>query len=54
MNIANFISFKGRGGIADVSKIAFPLVVASIGHGVNLFTDRVMLSNYSPSAMAAA
>ncbi len=54
MNITDFISFKGRGGIADVSKIAFPLVVASIGHGINLFTDRVMLSNYSPSAMAAA
>ena len=51
---SNFIqSFKGRGGIADVSKVAFPLVIASIGHGVNLFTDRVMLSNYNPAAMAA-
>ena len=47
-------NFRGRGGIADVSKVAFPLVVASIGHGVNLFTDRVMLANYSASAMAAA
>ena len=52
---SNFIqSFKGRGGIADVSKVAFPLVIASIGHGVNLFTDRVMLANYNPAAMAAA
>ncbi|MBE6388587.1 MAG: MATE family efflux transporter [Lentisphaerae bacterium] len=47
-------SLHGHGGIADVSKVAFPLVIASIGHGVNLFTDRVMLSNYSEAAMAAA
>ena len=47
-------SFCGRGGIIDVSRVAFPLVVASIGHGVNLFTDRVMLANFSPDAMAAA
>ena len=46
--------FRGHGGIAEVSKVAFPLVAASIGHGVNLFTDRVMLANYSPEAMAAA
>lgn len=49
-----FPSFHGKGGIADVSKIAFPLVIASIGHGVNLFTDRAMLANYSSQAMAAA
>ena len=42
------------GGIADVLKVAVPLVVASLGHGVNLFTDRVMLSTYSPTTMAAA
>lgn len=54
MNHNFFVPFRGKGGIAEVSKVAFPLVVASIGHGVNLFTDRVMLANYSSSAMAAA
>ena len=54
MSFFSLKSYYGRGGIVDVSKVAFPLVVASIGHGVNLFTDRVMLSNYSPAAMAAA
>ena len=54
MNFFSLKSYQGRGGIANVSKVAFPLVVASIGHGVNLFTDRVMLANYSSEAMAAA
>ena len=54
MNFFSLNSYRGRGGIANVSKVAFPLVVASIGHGVNLFTDRVMLANYSSDAMAAA
>lgn len=45
---------RGRGGIREVAKVAFPLVIAAIGHGVNLFTDRVMLANYSSDAMAAA
>ena len=54
MNFFKINSYHGRGGIADVSKVAFPLVIASIGHGVNLFTDRVMLSNYAEAAMAAA
>ena len=54
MNNSIIPPLRGSGGIADVSKVAFPLVIASIGHGVNLFTDRVMLANYSQSAMAAA
>jgi len=45
---------RGRGGIGEVLKVAIPLVVASLGHALNLFTDRVMLSVYSPQAMAAA
>lgn len=54
MKLFNFQLFHGKGGIGDVSKVAFPLVVASIGHGINLFTDRAMLANYSSQAMAAA
>lgn len=54
MSFFDLNSYRGHGGIAAVSKVAFPLVIASIGHGVNLFTDRVMLANYSSSAMAAA
>ena len=46
--------FRGRGGLIDVLKIALPLIVASLGHAINLFTDRMMLSAYSPLAMAAA
>ncbi|MCI5779008.1 MAG: MATE family efflux transporter [Lentisphaeria bacterium] len=45
---------RGRGGLREVLKVAFPLVIASLGHAVNLFTDRVMLAAYSPQAMAAA
>ena len=54
MNLFSIKSYQGRGGIANVAKVSFPLVVASIGHGINLFTDRVMLANYSSNAMAAA
>ena len=46
--------FRGRGGLGDVLKVAFPLIVASLVHAVNLFTDRMMLAAYSPLAMAAA
>ncbi|MBE6399257.1 MAG: MATE family efflux transporter [Lentisphaerae bacterium] len=50
----NYFIPRGRGGIGEVLKVAIPLVVASLGHALNLFTDRVMLSSYSPQAMAAA
>ncbi len=45
---------RGKGGIGEVAKVAFPLVIASLGHALNLFTDRVMLAAYSHQAMAAA
>lgn len=54
MNFFTLSACRGKGGIADVSQVAFPLVIASIGHGVNLFVDRVMLANYSEAAVAAA
>ena len=54
MNFFTLSACRGKGGLADVSQVAFPLVIASIGHGVNLFVDRVMLANYSEAAVAAA
>lgn len=46
--------WRARGGILEVLKIALPLILASAGHAVNLFTDRMMLQWYSTDAMAAA
>lgn len=42
------------GNVGEVLKIALPLVLASAGHTVNLFADRVMLARYSQEAVAAA
>jgi len=42
------------GSIRDVIKVAFPLVLASLSHALNLFIDRVMLTHYSEVTMAAA
>jgi len=42
------------GGIAQVLRIAFPLIMASSGHAFRLFADRVMLARYSQPAIAAA
>ena len=53
MNLFSIKSYQGRGGIANVAKVSFPLVGAFIGHGINLFTDRVMLANYSSNANPA-
>ena len=44
----------GNGGILEVLKIALPLIMASAGNALNLFTDRVMLTRYSEEAMSAA
>ncbi len=43
-----------QGGIAQVLRIAFPLIMASSGHAFRLFADRVMLARYSQPAIAAA
>lgn len=43
-----------RGNVWEVLKIALPLILASAGHSINLFTDRLMLQHYSEDAMAAA
>lgn len=43
-----------RGNIWEVLRIAFPLILASAGHSINLFVDRIMLQHYSEAAMAAS
>lgn len=40
--------------MAEVVRIALPLVLASSGNALNIFTDRVMLARYSDVTMAAA
>ncbi len=42
------------GGMAQVLRVAIPLIMASSGHALRLFADRVMLAWYSPTAIAAA
>lgn len=42
------------GGCAAVLRVAFPLIVASSGHALRLFADRVMLSSYSREAISAS
>lgn len=41
-------------GMPHVLKVAFPLIMASAGHALNLFCDRMMLGRYSAEAVAAA
>ena len=43
-----------EGGIRRVLRISIPLVLATSGHALRLFADRVMLSQYAPEALAAA
>lgn len=50
----SFSYVGGNGGILEVLKIALPLIMASAGNALNLFTDRVMLTRYSEEAMSAA
>lgn len=52
--MSNENSVKVSGTLTEVLKIAFPLVLAALGHAINLFTDRVMLNRYAQEAMAAA
>ncbi len=41
-------------GMPHVLKVAFPLIMASAGHALNLFCDRMMLGRYSAEAVSAA
>lgn len=47
-------TLKNQGGIAQVLRIAFPLIMASSGNALRLFSDRAMLSHYSQQAIAAS
>jgi len=47
-------STQPTGGIGQVLRVAFPLIMASSGHAFRLFADRVMLARYSQDAIAAA
>jgi len=42
------------GDLRQVLRVAFPLIMASSGHALRLFADRVMLAQYSQTAIAAA
>ena len=46
--------WRGPGGCARVLQIAFPLVLSTSAHTVQMFVDRMYLTRYSADAMAAA
>ena len=43
-----------NGGMWEVLKIAFPLILAASAHAVNLLSDRIMLDFYSDEAVAGS
>ena len=45
---------SNHGGMRRVLRISIPLILATSGHALRLFADRVMLSQYAPEALAAA
>ena len=47
-------SASKAGGLRRVLSVSIPLVLATSGHALRLFADRVMLSQYAPEALAAA
>jgi MATE family multidrug resistance protein len=56
MNIENKIELREKtsGGIYEVLKVAFPLILSASGHAIRIFSDRVMLSKYSADALSAS
>ncbi|MBN2301465.1 MAG: MATE family efflux transporter [Lentisphaerae bacterium] len=38
----------------ELLRVALPLIMAASGHALRLFSDRIMLSHYSPEALAAS
>lgn len=42
------------GSVYEALKVAMPLIIASSGHAIKLFTDRVMLSHYDGLALSAS
>ncbi|MFH0910682.1 MAG: MATE family efflux transporter [Planctomycetota bacterium] len=45
---------RDSGGIREVIGIALPLVLATSGHAIRLFSDRIMLSRFSADAIKAS
>lgn len=46
--------WQGRGGSAEVLRIAFPLILSTSAHTIQMFTDRMFLYWYSSDQMSAA
>ncbi|MCP4755432.1 MAG: MATE family efflux transporter [Proteobacteria bacterium] len=44
----------GEGGMGEILKVALPLVASTASHTILTFTDRMFLSWYSPTAIAAS
>lgn len=42
------------GGFREVLQIAFPLILSTGAHGLQMFTDRAFLANYEPNTMSAS
>jgi multidrug resistance protein, MATE family len=56
MQVSPHESYDSRhqGSILQVLRVAIPLILATSGHGIQLFCDRIMLAHYSPEAIQAA
>jgi len=54
MNVANQHFSEKSGGVLEVLYIAAPLIISALGHTVNMFVDRLMLSWHSQDEMSAA
>ena len=50
----NIFDRSKPGNFWEVFRIALPLILANAGHSINLFTDRLMLQNFSKETMSAA
>ncbi|MHC4870511.1 MAG: MATE family efflux transporter [Planctomycetota bacterium] len=50
----NLNKSEKTGSFREVLNISFPLIMSSSGHAIRIFSDRVMLSNYSAKAVAAS
>ncbi len=53
MNVNNQ-ELKRTGNFREVLAVAFPLILSSSCHAMNMFVDRLMLTRFSPEASAAS
>lgn len=44
---------NGEGGVGEVLKVAYPLILSTASHTIMQFISRVFLAHYSPDALAA-